>query len=82
MDMLEGLREMSEKMRSCSQSRLLKLLPRAVRTIYKLSHTQGLAENVVAELHAAALLLDPESGHMATPPEDTVGAPSLAASSM
>ena len=56
-DVLENLRVSSEKMRSGSQTKVLKLIPKVVRNVLKLCKCNGVDACVVEELHASVLLL-------------------------
>lgn len=84
-DMLEGLQDMSEKMRTAGQSRLLKLIPKFVKGSLRLARTAGLAENVVNELIESAKLLDPDVAERILGAHQVAGAggaPSVAATSV
>ena len=58
-DLLEGLQDTSEKMRSASQTKLLKILPKVIRNIKKLIRCKNIPPNVILELKESCQLLDP-----------------------
>ena len=75
-DLLESLRESSEKMRAASQTKLLKLLPKVVRKVMKLLRCRDIPAAVVEELKESVLLLDPEAEVDVDVSGDATGAPS------